>query len=277
MQWDADRLKRTWTSLAASMRSLDWSLIALILGFLLVVPIPGMTARPVTSPLLWTARLFTTDPFAAYENAVAAAAVKRPEYKRRLATIDSANTTVNVVRFQRSGELDRSRDIWVALGSQLHDACLGAADPVRKLQQILGLPPVAAGNNVVKELEVQRKDLFRPCVSSRDIGIGTPTCEFKLPDPPASEADAAGLRDAYDQLRFVTDQMWDSYRKGFRDDRRSPSDYPYTGFPFTGMGWTYNWGSSSGDPFGVSEFVVKRGAEIKVVGEKSPADFCKRS
>jgi hypothetical protein len=104
--------------------------------------------------------------------------------------------------------------------------------------------------------------------------VGTQTCEFELPAPPATDADAAMLRDAYDRLRFVTRQIWDSYRMGFRRDPRSASDYPYTGFPFTGMGWTYNWATSSRDHFGVSEFVIKRDAVIKIIREKMPADFC---
>jgi hypothetical protein len=277
MRWDSDRFKRIWTSLAALMRSLDWYLIALIACFVLVVPIPGGSG-PISSPLLSLSRLFVTAPFAAYENALAAAALKRREYQRPLATIDTGIAAVNVVTFRRPGGLrlqDRDFDIWVALGSEVRDACVGAADPVRTLQQILGLPPVAAENNVVTELEVPPKGLFRPCVGRSDIG--TPTCDFELPNPPAAEADSAALREAYGRLRFMTQQMWDSYRIGFLDDRRLPLDYPYKGFPFTGMGWTYNWGSSSPDHFGVSEFVVKRDAVIRIVGEKSPANFCAKA
>lgn len=300
------------------MRSLDWYLIVLIAGFVLVAPIPRLTGGSISSPLLWLSRLFVTDPFTAYQDAVAAAALKRPEYQRPLKGISSV--TVNVVTFRRPGNLPlqhRTKEIWVALRDDVHDACVGAADPVRKLQQTLGLPPVAAAGNVVTELEVKRDDLFRPCIGPSNIE--KQTCDFDFdfevpnpPDPPEAEADAAKLKEAYSklretylklrpdppdspgaeadaaklrevynklrnaylklrddadyQLRFVAKQMWNSYRMDFGDP----------GYPFTGMGWTYNWDSSSPDHFGVSEFVVKRDADIKIVGEKLPADFCRK-
>jgi hypothetical protein len=319
MLWDADRLQRAWTSLAAWMRSRDWYVIVLIVGFVLVAPIPGVKGGSIISPLLWLSRLLVTDPFAAYQDAVAAAALKRPEYRRPLKMINSA--TVNVVTFRRSGNLPlqhRTKEIWVALRDDVHDACVGAADPVRMLQQILGLPPVAAASNVVTELEVRPDGLFRPCIGPSNVEKQTCDLDFDFevpnppdppaaeadaaklkeaydklreaylklrpdaPDPPAAEADAAKLREAYDklreaylklrddaayQLRFVTKQMWNSYRMGFGDP----------GYPFTGMGWTYNWGSSSPDHFGVTEFVLKRDAVIeRIASEKSPEDFCRK-
>jgi hypothetical protein len=124
----------------------------------------------------------------------------------------------------------------------------------------------------VTELEVPRDGLVRPCVGRSDIG--TATCEFELPDPPAADADAATLRNAYDQQRLVTKHMWESYRIGFRRDGAAPSDYAYTGYPFTGMGWSYNWARASRNHVGVSEFVVKRDATIKIISDKTPADFC---
>jgi len=74
-------------------------------------------------------------------------------------------------------------------------------------------------------------------------------------------------------MRFLTAQMWNSYRSGFATARPSPADYPSTGFPFTGMGWTYDW-SNATNHIGISEFVVKRDAMLTVVGTKTPAEFC---
>jgi len=77
-------------------------------------------------------------------------------------------------------------------------------------------------------------------------------------------------------MEFLVQQMWTSYRTGFRPAAGSP-DYPDkdSGYPFTGMGWSYNWGSFLSSHVGISEFVLTRKPEIKVIGSKAPADFCK--
>ena len=274
MRWDRELLTHARASIMATMRSLDWSLIIVVAGFAMVAPIGGVTGASVSSPLLWVSRLFGMDRFAAYEAAIAAAAVKRPDYQRKLATIDVGTSSVSVVTFRERRDLplrDRSFDIWVALRDQVRNACAGAEDPARKLQQILGLPPVAVADNVVTEIDVPRDGLFRPCLGESDIG--RPTCDLDLPAAPAANADTATVREAYDQLRFMAKQMWESYRIGFPRPPGSPSDYRYTGYPFTGMGWTYDWAQSR-DHFGVSEFVIRRKTAITVVSEKTPTDFC---
>jgi hypothetical protein len=43
------------------------------------------------------------------------------------------------------------------------------------------------------------------------------------------------------------------------------------------MGWTYNWSAASRDHYGVSEFVIKGAAVIKVVNQKTPAEFCAKT
>lgn len=248
-------------SLAVWGQGMDWPLTILAAGFVLTVLLTGAMC------------IYLVDPFTAYQRAIVAAALKRPDYRRALTPIETP--TVDVVTFRRPRELPlekRTFDIWVGLASEAHAACKGAANPIRRLQQSFGLPPNAAKSNVVTELEVRREDLIRPCVGQGKIDDRY--CDFKLPDPPPEQADAATLRDAYERLRFVTKQMWSSYRMGFRVKPSAPSDYPYEGFPFTGMGWSYDWSGHSSDHFGVSEFVIKRDAKIKIVSEKPPAEFC---
>jgi hypothetical protein len=269
----ADCFARTQASLGAWLRSLDWALIVLVAGFVLVAPIPGLHGWQIASPLEWVARYLMPDPIAQYRQALAAAALKRPDYRRTLAVI--AQDKVDVITFRPPGDLplkDRTREMWVALSTEAQKACAGAQDPVRRLQQLLGLPPVAAAKNVVTEIEVPSKGIFRPCVGQGDIT--TPTCDFELAMPPPQGADLPRIMDAYEALHFETQQMWSSYRLGFRDNRRAPSDYPDSGFPFTGMGWSYDWSNQSHDHFGVSEFVIKPDVAIKILSEKTPAEFC---
>ena len=47
------------------------------------------------------------------------------------------------------------------------------------------------------------------------------------------------------------------------------------GYPFIGMGWTYNWNPYSKDHYGISEYVVKQGAPVQKVRVLTPQQFCK--
>jgi hypothetical protein len=219
------------------------------------------------------------DPFATYKRAIVAAAVKRPDYQRTLTAIESTGPALRVATFRTPRELTpevlakRDFDIWVSLSDEIRQACTGAPNPARKIQEVFGLPPAAAKSKVMTEFEVPRDGLIRPCVAGGDLA--STRCEIDFTKLSTDEADPAKLKDDYDRLKLVARQMWDSYRIGFARDGVSPSDYPYTGFPFTGMGWSYNWSSQSPSHFGVSEFVIKRGVPIKIVSEKTPADFCR--
>lgn len=273
----------------------DWSLIVIVIGFLLIMPIPGAIGS-ANALLGWVLSPLAGGPdhqFTAYEEALAAAALKRPDYAIRLTTIPS-DKEVEMVNFGPALEEGSTRNfnIWAARKDELQRACSGASDPVLALQQVLGLPPQAAPERVVNTFLVPRDGLFRPCVS--DGNIDKPYCglAFSPPPPhkfepeqrhgphhhkakPRAVREAYGeLLDAYSQLHFVADQMWQSYRVGFIEPGRSSADYPHSGYPFTGMGWTYNWSPSSPTPFGVTEFVVKKDAAISEITSQSPAEFC---
>jgi hypothetical protein len=242
----------------------------LVVGFLLVLPVDrgGLLMRLF--------RLFRVEPFAAYETSLREAAIKRPGYRVALAVIPADAKAVNVVSFTpplRPPAEKRDFDMWVALPAQLKAACEGAADPVAALQQVLGLPPVAAADRVVTEITVAPQALFRPCTSGGDIAATT--CGFDLPPAPSPADGQAALQSAYDHLRFIAGHMADVYRTGFARSGAARSDYPYTGVPFTSMGWTYNWAPSSATHVGVTEFVVRRDAPITFVKATSPAEFCK--
>ncbi len=124
--------------------------------------------------------------------------------------------------------------------------------------------------------------MFRPCMSGGNIAL--PNCSFDLqPEPtPAAQGATAQekaaaydqLRSAYDQLSFVADHMWKVYRTGFLNPWATSGDYPYTGYPFTGMGWTYDWSPNSATHVGVSEFIVRKGTPVTVEPGLEPAVFC---
>jgi len=266
-------VEMTGRAVSSAIGAIDWSLVVVVAGFLAVVP-AGLSRRgeaPVPSASLSR----PADPnHVAYESSITAAAVKKPSYAVQLSTIQSASATVNVASVGPGAPplRDRTFYMWVALASELRAACAGATDPLRRLQQVLGLPPISQPDRVVTQMEVPRDALFRPCVAGGDLASSR--CAVDFPTPLAVDADAKAVRAEYDRLHFVAAQMWNSYRDGFSTTGRSTTDYRATGYPFTGMGWTYDW-SDVPNHVGVTEFVVRREAPVKVTGTpQTPAQFC---
>lgn len=218
-----------------------------------------------------------------YRASIAAAAVKRPSFQLKLKPIDASKSRVKVITLTyKRGQpvkpdhpFDQTRgrqtieassgdkgvlkyDTWVSQPSESAKACKGAKDPVLALEQILGMPP-AAGDWELVQFEVAPKHIFRPCASSPDIT--TTKCDFALPTKFKSKKEKEAVEAAQ---AFVFAQMWTSFNVGF----------PSPGYPFTGMGWTYNWNPDSKDHYGISEYVVKQGAPVQKVRVLTPKEFC---
>jgi hypothetical protein len=191
-----------------------------------------------------------------YQKSIAAAAVKRPDYARPLQPIDISRSEVTVAHIQPYPSIDTNRFTWVTLPDALRELCHGRPDPLLAIQQALGLPPQKRDDIRVFTFGVRPADMFRPCASSPDIT--TTQCTVGL----LQSAPLTGTEKATEH--FVLRQMMDSYRSGFE----SP------GYPFTAMGWSYNWDPEAPTHQGVSEYVVKPGAVISNVVSVDPATFC---
>jgi hypothetical protein len=271
--------------LVARLRGLNWPLVVVVAGFILLIPLYTLWI----APLSWLVRRLNPAPFASYQAAVRDAAIKTPEHKRgvTLATIDLDGAEVSVTAFKsRPPQSPLDSELWVSLPSQLKQACAGATEAARTLRQILGLPPTSEPR-LVYEMTVKTTDIFRPCISERSPAALS--CSMDPPKEPQVAAankvstlsaddlrkDFATLRQAYDDLRVVAGQMWTSYQIGFPLEHPvKPGDYPNKGFPFTGMGWTYDWRPSSVTHVGVTEFIVRKGAAISVEHAVDPETFC---
>jgi hypothetical protein len=221
-----------------------------------------------------------------YQESIHDSAVKRPSFRRKLKPIDARLPKVTVITlktkdddpvdprhpFPRTkGNLKLERkpgntgvllwETWVSLPSESRPACRGARDPVLALEQILGMPPVG-GNWELVQFSVAPQHIFRPCASGPNIT--TRQCSFTLPTRFSSEAERRAVEET--QL-FVFGQMWSSYIAAF----------PEPGYPFTGMGWTYNWNPASRDHYGISEYVVKKNAPVSNIRVFTPRQFCNGS
>ena len=224
------------------------------------MPGPTENRRRFTIASLATALLFgcatTQTPEegleAAYTRSIPAAAVKTPDSVRTLTPIDTTKREITVAHLQPYPTIDPTRYIWISLPDELRTFCKDKKDKLLALEMALGLPPDPADEKVFL-FRISPAALFRPCASSPDTT--TTSCSLDLPR--AAPADSKSEH-------FVLKQMMDSYRIGF----------PSPGYPFTGMGWSYDWDPDSTTHQGVSEYVTKPDAVITDITSTTPTAFC---
>lgn len=147
-------------------------------------------------------------------------------------------------------------DRWVTLVPDLQRACSRLHGPVAeremRLRQLLGLPPDAKKDRFV-ELWARPQDLFRPC-----------------PDPEIHDRECAPA--AAHPGKWVT--IDPAYAEWFEKQRESSyAKPPATPYPWTRLGYTYDWGGPHGE-IGLSELVVARGATVGVVRVADFATYC---
>ena len=143
--------------------------------------------------------------------------------------------------------------IWVTVAPDLQNwlaAQKKVADPEKRLKQLLGLPP-NADKKIFVEFWVRPQDLIRPCI---DTEVDDSACELYLKNPVAANAE---------NLLWLLEQA----RQSFADSTL------YNRYPFTQLGYTYDWNPRNKSHVGLSEFVIGKNKNI-VVGEVFPtADY----
>ncbi|MBN1572346.1 MAG: hypothetical protein JW984_04025 [Deltaproteobacteria bacterium] len=150
-----------------------------------------------------------------------------------------------------------TREIWVTTVPELKEFSrenrLGRLAPealTLRLEGLMGLPPNNGKDRFV-EIWVSPEDLFRP---SPDPEVTDMEAELDFPGP----------------KRLVTISkkhiLW-------FNDLRSKS-YGEGGYPWTRLGYTYDWGSKEGE-VGLSEFVIMEGAEVTINSVTKTSDYCK--
>jgi len=108
-----------------------------------------------------------------------------------------------------------------------------------RLKQLLGLPPNSVKNYFV-EFWVRPQDIFRPCPDAETTDI---SCALEFPATASC-----------DHMVWYTD---------FRAGSFAGSE-PYQQYPFTGLGYTYDWCRSNKSHMGLSEFVIAGNKNVKV-------------
>jgi hypothetical protein len=200
-----------------------------------------------------------------YQRAIGAAAVRHPDWNIPLWSFGDARVVV-VSTLTDDPALDTvTQHNWVAATAEVRPRCQGQADALLFLEKLLGLPPEGAPNGGkrwhVYTFEVSQDALFRPCPG------GVDRSSPRLPRCIAGTALDSTLDE--ETARFLLHQFWYSHRAAI------PSgDGVEFGYPWTAMGWTYNWDPQSTSHIGVSEFVVRPGASVSHLRDESPAEFC---
>lgn len=146
--------------------------------------------------------------------------------------------------------------IWVSAAPAIQEFCQtvkgSAADINNRMEGYLGLQP-ESGHDTWIEFWVQPKDLFRPCP---DNEITDNTCDLCLPE---------------------NAEPW--YRQWFNETRAvqyggAPAN-GYVGYPWTQLGYTYDWASGNGSIIGGSEFVIRANADVVVIDKVATKKYCK--
>lgn len=151
--------------------------------------------------------------------------------------------------------------VWVTTAPQVQQFCqsyrrahpdAGVRDVELRLKQYLGLH-YDWSYDVFVELWVDPDDLFRPCV---DPEVDDRQCALSFDNNALPTV--AGIQDYptfYKNLFFM-------------DFRYEP------GVPWTGLGYTYDWGNPSSTE-GASEFIMRPGAPYTIAGVTPTAAYCR--
>ncbi|WAS98342.1 hypothetical protein [Nannocystis punicea] len=141
-------------------------------------------------------------------------------------------------------------EVWVTPIPSLKDFCtatgLQGDELSTRLEELMGLPP-GNGKDRLVTMWVPLDGMFRPS-----------------PDPE--------IDDSVAQLDFRPDVAPE--HKMWIEDLRANSYGDDPGYPWTQLGYTYDWAADSSE-VGLSEFVIRPGTEIVVEGVTHQDDYCK--
>jgi hypothetical protein len=150
---------------------------------------------------------------------------------------------------------DPNYALWVSAVPQVKSFCQtyerhNDDDLNLRIKQYLGLAPDWQ-YDVFVELWVSPDSLFRPCV---DPNIDDTQCDIKVPQQFPSVKNIPDYGYFYKNLYF----------KSFRES---------AGVPWTGLGYTYDWGNKESE-VGASEFIVTPHAPYEIKQVLSTHEYC---
>jgi hypothetical protein len=165
-------------------------------------------------------------------------------------------------------------DVWLTAVPFAQDFCRSLGLPPDKLHlrlnQLLGLPPDNSEDAFV-QMWVDPRTFFRPCA---DPEITDRECTVDLTVDDSSPEGRCPWKDSFENQvsrRWVAvtwdrlEWMCNNWSKSFPSDLRKA-------YPWTGLGYTYDWGKP--DPVGQSEFVAPQGTTVEIESITGTAEYC---
>jgi hypothetical protein len=175
-------------------------------------------------------------------------------------TWKSQSTYERFFRNQTQTSPDEANVVWVTLAPQVQRFCQNYlhenpkatdADVILRLKQYLGLNASRA-YDVFLEMWIDPAEVFRPCVDPEPTDS---TCNLEFAPTPPVVKGIANYPAFYKNLYF--------------DDFRTPP-----GIPWTGLGYTYDWGNPRSRE-GASEFILVPGARYEIRHVVPTAQYCR--
>lgn len=191
-----------------------------------------------------------------YHNAIIDASVAEADELQPLKAIDTSADSVLVCTWNKYPETYITGtditisygDVWVFTEEEIYawGQQNGMAEDMElRMEQLIGLPP-QDGKTHFSVLRVDPADLYRP---SRDNEIDDTLAQLTFPENAAEE-----------------------YKTWFTEN----AEYSYNPhrYPWTGLGYTYDWADNDTE-YGLSEFILKNGAEVTVEKTYTNEEFFK--
>ncbi|MCD8089334.1 MAG: copper amine oxidase N-terminal domain-containing protein [Clostridiales bacterium] len=180
-----------------------------------------------------------------YHNAIIDATVAEEDEILPLKAIDTSKDSVLVCTWNRYPDSYKTGeeitisygDVWVFTADEISEWGKEngmAEDMVLRMEQLIGLPP-QKGYTHFSLLWVSPEDLYRP---ARDSEIDDTAASLTFPEG--------------------TSEEYTEWFNSYAESSYNPHKYPWTG-----LGYTYDWSKDSGE-YGLSEFVLKDGSKALV-------------
>lgn len=178
---------------------------------------------------------------------------------------------------KRGDELELQVDTWLTAAPFMRRFCRGVGlegDALRlRIAQRLGMPP-GVENDSFLQIWIDPSDFFRPCP---DPEVGDQECQVSLSAgrttpqggvPWDCSGEAHQVSEAFVQVsRAHLDWMCRNWKQTYS------SQDPLRNYPWTALGYTYDWGSPL-DPVGASEFVAPKGRRAVFHSIAGTDDYC---
>lgn len=160
--------------------------------------------------------------------------------------------------------IDSQYGLWISVEPELKAICRAypREQVVERLHHLLGLKPATESDRnarfvrfTVKEPQATGptgQSIFRPCAN---------------PDPTATQC-GNQIKGTPDYVSWFANQQVFSYQVNGEMKR--------TGYPWTRLGYTYNWAPDAADIRGVQEYVVPDKTVVTVTEIVKPEDYCGR-